>query len=143
MNQVKISDIDDHSSIIYDRDKRKWFVTNYTNDNLYELSDDTNFSPLLKILYRDPDSFFSEMQDTINKKELGENVLNEFPLKNLIIFCINNRMLFWVDLSINWLKYISLDESFIELARKFSKDSDIDQKLRHKFWSAVMGNVSK
>lgn len=123
--------------LYYDAAKEKWYIKNKTNNIDYDLSLSENLSSFLQIFYEDPSSFFSELSKKVEKEGINEKVIEALPFKESVIFCIENNMLFWLELSLKWLEYMKIDEELEKSIKTIINNPKYPQSIRHQIRKLV------
>jgi len=118
--------------LYYDATKEKWYIKNHVKGNDYDLSRTDNLSSFFQIFYEDPSTFFTNLSEIAKEKNINEKVLEALPFKASIIFCIKNRMFFWLELSLKWLEYMNIDDELEKGIKTVVADSKFPQSIRHK-----------
>ncbi|MBL0304650.1 MAG: hypothetical protein IPQ25_01100 [Chitinophagaceae bacterium] len=118
--------------LYYDVNKEKWYIKNKAKIIDYDLSLSDNLSSFLQIFYEDPSSFFSNLPEKAKGKDISEKALESLPFKTSIIFCIRNKMFFWLELSLKWLEYINVDDELEKELKIVVADPKFPQNIRHK-----------
>lgn len=104
-NLVKIIDKEE-IKLFVENTTLKWYVFNQENNIFYDLNENSNMTPVLKILYNDPDIFFNDLKDQIYQMKLNPELTESFPLIQVANFCIKNHLYFWLRLLVRWSEHI-------------------------------------
>jgi hypothetical protein len=118
-------------SLYYNVAESKWYVENKVNHSSYDLSIKDNFMSILQIFYEDPQIIISQFNKTTEEYGLNKDILNSLPLNDVIAFCIENYMSYWVELSLKWIKYISVNDKLQRAIKEAVGDNKYPQKIRH------------
>lgn len=123
--------------LYFDTIQEKWYIKNNVNGIDYDLSLANNLSSFLQILYEQPVSFFNDVLRVAKEKNVSENFLDTLPFKTSIIFCIKNKMFFWIELSLKWLPFITIDDELKKAIKIVVEDSKSPQKIRHRLMKVI------
>jgi hypothetical protein len=123
--------------LYYDPRKDKWFIKNKVNEIDYDLSVNNNLKSFLQIFYEDPSTFFISLTEKAKEKNISEKVLEELPFKGSIIFCVENKMFFWLELSLKWFEFMNIDDDLKKAINTVIADSKSPQSIRHKLMKAI------
>ena len=123
--------------LYYDTTQRKWYIKNNITDNDCDLSLTDNLSCFLQLFYEDPSTFFTSLSKKAKEKNIKEEILNALPFKECIIFCIKNKMFFWLELSLKWLEFINIDDELRKAMETVVTDSKSPQNVRHKLRKVI------
>lgn len=123
--------------LYYDTTKEKWYIKNNVKDIDYDLSLTDNLSSFLQIFYEDPSTFFTTLSEKAKEKNISDKVLGALPFKASIIFCIENKMFFWLELSLKWLEFMNIDDELKKAIKIVVADSKFPQSLRHKLMKII------
>lgn len=118
--------------LCYDTSQAKWYIKNFKNGDYYDLSSSNNLSSFLQIFYEDPPIFFKNLSQKAKAVGLPEDIFNSLPFKATIILCIQNRMFFWLELSLKWLDFINVDDDLKNALYIVIDDPKSPQNLRHR-----------
>ena len=118
--------------LCFDITNEKWYIKNHTNGISYDLSSTNNLKSFLQIFHEDPSIFFTNLLQMARENNLSEQVLDSLPIKETIIFCIQNKMFFWIELSLKWLQFTSIDSELKKVITTLVEDPKSPQHLRHK-----------
>ncbi|MBD0286756.1 MAG: hypothetical protein ICV51_12580 [Flavisolibacter sp.] len=122
---------DEQTTIEYDPQRSKWYAVEDQKKIEYDLGKEENLSSILKILYIDPNIFLEKLKKVQNESSLSEEFIDSFPIAALILFCIKNDLIFWLEQALKWLKHIRVsNELFVELVAVIN-NRKYPQKLRH------------
>jgi hypothetical protein len=129
-------------SLLYDTNSKKWRIRNLERDTTYDLSDKNNLSPFLQIFKEDPKVLLTNLNQSIKDLGLREEILDALPIKGTILFCLKNKMFFWLDLSFRWLKFINIDIELRDALEQVVNDlkSPHDTRIR---LMKILKDVSK
>ena len=123
--------------LYYDTAKEKWYIKNTANGIDYDLTLTNNLSSFLQVFYEDPSIFFSTLFKKTKENNLSEKVVGSLPFKETIIFCIENKMFFWLELSLKWLEFMNVDDELRKAIKTLVADKKSPQSLRHKLMKII------
>src|ERR1700744_2533254 len=126
-----LEEISMHDIILFvDKSTFKWYVKKNESNQFCDLNMNECLIVILKILQFDSKAFFDALALTIEQKGIPIEVLESFPLRKLVVFCIENRLDYWLRLSLNWFDYIKIDKDLKERILKM-QTKDYPQDIRH------------
>lgn len=117
--------------VYYEDDTGKWYVKNKANMISYDLSHKENMSSLLRVFIEDPVMVLETAKSNIVNLEIFDKLRLLFPLKDIIAFCLKNKMFYWLELALKWLPYFEIDDEFRTLINDTFKDKHVPQNIRH------------
>ena len=129
MSDLKIIRIA-NSAFCFDKEQLKWYALSEGNGEYCDLENDKCLVTVLKILEGNADFFYEKLESDFLEQGLPTNLIRSFPLKRIIIFCIANHMIYWLKLSLSWLKYVQADEEFKGLVNDIQKEK-YPQDIKH------------
>ncbi len=110
----------------------KWRLYKVSVSKEYDLSINSNLSCFLEIFYEEPALFFKKVSNEIEKRQLPPAIIKDLPFKKAILFSADNRMFFWLELSLKWIGFLDIDLTFKNALEKITRDSFFPQNVRHK-----------
>lgn len=135
MQQIILSK--EEYQLLFDSRDNSWYIKEKDSNVENNLSLNKNLTGFLKVLYEDPQVVYSSIIEFSKKNDLDSKVLDSFPIKSCIIFCIKNDMIFWLDLSSKWIEYFPVDVELKGAIESVIKNTKITQALRHKLLKAI------
>lgn len=118
--------------LYYSMTDLKWRLYKVSISKEYDLSMNGNLSCFLEIFYEEPDSFFKKVYSEIEKRQLSPDIIEDLPFKKAILFCAENRMFFWLELSLKWIGFLTIDFAFKSGLEKITRASFFPQNIRHR-----------
>ena len=126
----------DNVDLLVEKANCKWYIK--TGKGLFDFSSENHYVPLLNILYIDPALFFNKLKILFEVEGVPESCIKDFPISELLFFCIRNKMHFWTRLFFKWLSYIELTQEQKELILHIQKQK-YPQDIRHTLFKAAFG----
>ena len=116
----------------YDVIFQKWYIKNKLQGDECDLSLTDNLSCFLQVFYEDPQIFLTDLLKKAKEENLDERIIGTLPFKKSIIFCIENTMFFWLELSLQWFEFISVDNELKKAIETVITDLKSPQNIRHR-----------
>jgi hypothetical protein len=112
-----------------DISKPSWYIYIQKRRDYCDLSKEECLIAAIKVLEIAPkrfyDAIFSKFSDD------SRRITQSFPVNQLIIFCVNNKMDYWLKLGIRWLSYIEIDDNLRFHLNSITHSKAYPQDIRH------------
>lgn len=123
--EVRIEDL----SFGIDIDKPSWYIYVEKKKDYCDLSNEECLIAAVKVLELEPKRFYDSIFSLFS--EDSSRIAQSFPIKQLISFCINNQMDYWLRVGIRWLSYIEIGDDLRSLLTFVVNSKGYPQDIRH------------
>jgi hypothetical protein len=119
-------------TVAFDEGSESWFIIN-RNDEVFNVSKEKNLTSLLQLLEESPQDFVERIRSLTTSNEAITNL----PISDLIEFCIENHLIYWLSLAVKWLQFFPISENLKNAITGIREDKAFPQKLRHELLKAI------